>query len=234
MTSGRRFIRLAAGSPFFNTLPLANHGLEWVHGDAPLAHPLDDGTAVVLERDLAAAEKELGADGKTWRNLMEPFAVHWDQFAEGCARAGASCSAVIPFLMARFGLAAVQSAKTLAAGHFGGVRARALFAGLAAHSVTRLRSPLQLERRQCCSAPLPTRWMANSEGRRRGHSTRPDWHSFSPSAELVHTSHRVDAQSFRELGGETTLTLCDTAPRALLALAGDRLAPGYRQHNSVH
>jgi phytoene dehydrogenase-like protein len=47
----------AAGSPFFATLPLANHGLEWVHGEAPLAHPLDDGSAVVLERDLEDAER---------------------------------------------------------------------------------------------------------------------------------------------------------------------------------
>src|SRR4051794_12307989 len=62
---------LAAGSPFFNTLPLAQYGLEWVHGDAPLAHPLDDGTAVVLERDLALAERELGQDGKPWRKLMQ-------------------------------------------------------------------------------------------------------------------------------------------------------------------
>src|ERR1700751_654408 len=48
---------LAAGSPFFSTLSLASHGLDLVHGGAPVAHPLDDGTAVVLERDLAAAEK---------------------------------------------------------------------------------------------------------------------------------------------------------------------------------
>ena len=51
---------LGAGSPFFNSLPLAQHGLEWVHGEAPLAHPLDDGTAVVLERDLAARRKGTG------------------------------------------------------------------------------------------------------------------------------------------------------------------------------
>src|ERR1700678_2426454 len=44
----------AAGSPFFSTLPLADHGLEWIQGEAPLAHPLDDGTAVVLERNLSA------------------------------------------------------------------------------------------------------------------------------------------------------------------------------------
>src|SRR5271157_2439411 len=65
----------AAGSPFFNTLPLAEHGLEWIHGDAPLAHPLEDGTAVVLERDLVATERTLGEDGKAWRKLMHPRSI---------------------------------------------------------------------------------------------------------------------------------------------------------------
>ena len=55
---------LGAGSPFFNTLPLADYGLEWVHGEAPFAHPLDDGTPPCLERDLVAAEKKFGADGR--------------------------------------------------------------------------------------------------------------------------------------------------------------------------
>ncbi|HUB50740.1 MAG TPA: FAD-dependent oxidoreductase, partial [Terracidiphilus sp.] len=69
---------LAAGSPFFSTLPLHRHGLEWIHGDAPLAHPLDDGTAVVLERDLSETERALGKDGKAWRRLVGPLAEHWD------------------------------------------------------------------------------------------------------------------------------------------------------------
>jgi len=72
----------AVGSPFFSTLPLAEHGLEWIHGEAPLAHPLDDGTAVVLERDLAATERALGEDGKAWRRLMQHAAGDWQEFAE--------------------------------------------------------------------------------------------------------------------------------------------------------
>ena len=65
---------LAAGSPFFSSLPLHQHGLEWIHSPAPLAHPLDDGTAVILERDLSTAEEWLGGDGAAWRDLMQPFA----------------------------------------------------------------------------------------------------------------------------------------------------------------
>src|ERR1700752_4056364 len=68
---------LAAGSPFFDTLPLEHWGLEWIHSPAALAHPLDDGTAVMLERDLSAMEPSLGRDGKAWRRLLEPFARRW-------------------------------------------------------------------------------------------------------------------------------------------------------------
>ena len=72
---------MAAGSPFFSSLPLRDHGLEWIHPSAPLAHPLDDGTAVMLERDLGAAEAALGEDGKQWRRLIGPFAEHWAELA---------------------------------------------------------------------------------------------------------------------------------------------------------
>src|SRR5215469_4273101 len=119
---------LGIGSPFFSSLPLAQYGLEWVHGEAPYAHPLDDGTAVVAERDLEAAERELGEDGRAWRRLMEPFATRWPQFAEGCLGPVLRIPPH-PLLLASFGLAAMQPAQMLA-GRFKGVRARALFAGL--------------------------------------------------------------------------------------------------------
>src|SRR5450755_2783555 len=63
---------LGAGSPFFSSLPLADHGLEWVHSPAALAHPLDDGTAVMLERDIGRTRDSLGVDGPPWDALMRP------------------------------------------------------------------------------------------------------------------------------------------------------------------
>src|SRR5438105_9407434 len=72
---------LGAGSPFFSSLPLRDYGLEWIHSPAPLAHPLDDGTAVVLERSLNDAIRSLGEDGAAWDRLMRPFAEHWPEFA---------------------------------------------------------------------------------------------------------------------------------------------------------
>src|SRR5256885_1455689 len=68
---------LAAGSPFFSSLPLRNHGLEWIHSPAPLAHPFDDGTAITLERALHNAESSLGKDANPWLRLFKPLATHW-------------------------------------------------------------------------------------------------------------------------------------------------------------
>src|SRR5438309_5847980 len=61
---------LGVGSPFFTSLPLSEHGLEWIHSPAPVAHPLDDGTAVVLERELGEAKLCLGEDSKVWGDLV--------------------------------------------------------------------------------------------------------------------------------------------------------------------
>src|ERR1700733_14207080 len=70
---GSAIYPMGAGSPFFSSLPLSDHGLEWINSPAALAHPLDDGTAVMLERDLTETTKSLGVDGRAWDKLMRPF-----------------------------------------------------------------------------------------------------------------------------------------------------------------
>src|SRR6266568_6283280 len=77
---------LGIGSPFFTSLPLSEHGLEWIHSSAPLAHPLDDGSAIVLERDLGDAKGALGTDGDAWVKLMRPFLAQWTAFAQEVLR----------------------------------------------------------------------------------------------------------------------------------------------------
>src|SRR5579859_1880628 len=120
---------LGVGSPFFSSLPLSDYGLEWIHSPSPLAHPLDDGTAVVLERDLTQAASALGEDGETWQRMVQPFVKHWRAFAPEILRPQPSIPRH-PWLMARFGLNAPLSAKTVAH-HFHNQRTQALFAGLA-------------------------------------------------------------------------------------------------------
>ena len=73
---------LGIGSPVFRAWPLAQYGLEWIQPPAPLAHPLDDGTAVVLERSVAATAAGLGRDGLAYRRLIAPLAKDWDYIAE--------------------------------------------------------------------------------------------------------------------------------------------------------
>src|SRR5271155_4734616 len=94
---------LGAGSPFFSSLPLADHGLQWIHSPAPLAHPLDDGTAVVLERDLGETKTSLGLDGAAWERLMRPFVERWTEFAPEILRP-VSLVPRHPWLMAHFGI----------------------------------------------------------------------------------------------------------------------------------
>src|SRR3989449_7475791 len=67
----------ALSSPFFRTLPLADFGLEWIQPAAALAHPLDDGSAVLIERSLDATAEGLGPGGRDWRQLHAPLVRGW-------------------------------------------------------------------------------------------------------------------------------------------------------------
>ena len=71
------FYPLGIASPLWRGLPLAEHGLVWIHPPAPLAHPFDDGTAVVVEREVAATAGQLGGDAAAYRRLMGTFAGDW-------------------------------------------------------------------------------------------------------------------------------------------------------------
>src|SRR4030095_3579116 len=77
---------LGAGSPFFSSLSLRDYGLEWIPSSVPLAHPVDEGTAVGRDAGRDDAGKSLGPDGRAWRNLLEPFVEHWDEFASEVLR----------------------------------------------------------------------------------------------------------------------------------------------------
>jgi phytoene dehydrogenase-like protein len=123
---------LTKASPFFRELPLGEHGVELVQPLAPLAHPLDDGTAVMLERSVEETAAPLGRDAEAYRKLMGPLVDRSDRLEPFLL--GHSPIPRRPFAAARFGLLALRSAVGLAK-RFEGERARALFAGLAAHSV---------------------------------------------------------------------------------------------------
>ena len=133
---------MGCSSPFFDAIDLEQHGVEWVHPGAPLAHPLESET-VFLERSLEATvsnlERSHRGDGDAYRALVEPFVEAWDDLLEGILRPVVGLP-VHPFLMGRFGLRAIRSARSLA-DRLRGDAGRALLAGIAAHGVLPLDQP---------------------------------------------------------------------------------------------
>src|ERR1041385_3110255 len=72
---------LAAGSPFFKTLPLERFGLEWIQPEIPLAHPLDDGSAACLCKAIDVTAEQLHEDSGAYRRLMKPLARNWENLS---------------------------------------------------------------------------------------------------------------------------------------------------------
>src|SRR3954466_4538500 len=130
---------LGMASPFFRTLPLAEHGLEWVEPAAALAHPFDDGTAVVLERSPAAAVAGLGEDDARWHRLFAPLTRDAEPLLEDVL--APLHVPAHPLVLARFGARAALPATALARLSFQGAKARGVFSGLAAHSMLPLERP---------------------------------------------------------------------------------------------
>ncbi|MFC7497441.1 MULTISPECIES: phytoene desaturase family protein [unclassified Nocardioides] len=119
------------GSPYLRSLPLADHGLVWRWPEVDLAHPLEDGTAGVLVRDLDETAAGLGVDGDRWRSIFGPLARRFDDAAPDILAPMLHVPRR-PVALARFGLRAALPATALARG-FRTDAARALFAGCAAH-----------------------------------------------------------------------------------------------------
>lgn len=226
---------LAVGSPFFSSLPLLNHGLDWIHSPAALAHPFDDGTAVMLERDLGQVELALGQDGKAWRRLMRPFAEHWVELAPEVLRPVPSLSLPRhPWLLAKFGLRALPSAETLVGSLFRHERAKAVFAGLAAHSVLSLDEPLSAAAGVLLGAALHSVGWPIPRGGAQSITGALCSYLASLGA-TVTTSTRVESlAALKNFVSNPALNydviLCDITPRQLLRLAGDRLSVSYRHH----
>ncbi|MFZ1975735.1 MAG: NAD(P)/FAD-dependent oxidoreductase [Candidatus Acidiferrales bacterium] len=212
----------AAGSPFFFSLPLANHGLEWIHSPCPLAHPFDDGTAVTLERDLRDAESALGDDGRAWRKLMQPFVERWSDLSSEVLRPVHLLSRH-PLLLARFGLVAVPSAKLVAGIAFRRERTRALFAGLAAHSFLSLDEMLSAAFGVLLGAAAHAVGWPIPRGGAQSLTNALCGHLGSLGGE-IRTSARVENLASLP---EFDVTLCDVTPRQLARIAGGRLSPAY-------
>jgi phytoene dehydrogenase-like protein len=214
-------VPLLAASPFFRTVDLAAHGVELVHPESPFAHPLDGGAAAVLERSVTATAAGLGADdGRAWRRIFGPLVRSADHLADELLRPVLHLPRH-PLPLARFGPLALRSADGLARGRFRDEPARALFAGVAAHSMLRLHRPLT------ASFGLVLATFAHSAGwpMVRGGSSavaKAFVAELEAAGGAVVTSRRVD--SMADLPPRRVV-LFDVTPRQLLAIAGDALPP---------
>jgi phytoene dehydrogenase-like protein len=125
-------------SPYFRQLPLADFGLRWLTTEASVAHPLDEGSAVMLYQSLdRTADQLTPTDARSWRSLFRPFLNNpHDLLSDLMGPLGRMPKH--PVTMARFGLKALWPARKLALRLFENQRARALFGGCAGHSVLSL------------------------------------------------------------------------------------------------
>ena len=129
----------ALASPFFQSLDLGRHGLEWLWPEVDAVHPIDGGRAGVMFRDLDRTAQGLGVDGKAWRKLYEPFVSRMDEVIAELFRPIVHVPRH-PLLLAGFGSRALQPASWIAH-RWDTDEARGLFAGLAAHAIYPLNRP---------------------------------------------------------------------------------------------
>ena len=213
---------LGVGSPFFRQLPLEQYGLAWVWPELSLAHPLDDGSAVALERSVTATAENLGVDGPAYRRLMEPLSENWDKLLDSLL--GPLGFPRHPLALARMAPGLLPAA-SLARRVFREERARALLAGLAAHIT------LPLEWATTAAYGLMLGLLGHAVGwpvARTGSQAIADalaMHLRSLGG-MIETG--VHVQSLAELPPARAI-LFDVAPRGLLSIAGERLPHRYRR-----
>jgi phytoene dehydrogenase-like protein len=208
---------MAEISPFIRSLPLAEHGLHLIRPSAAYAHPLDDGTAALLQGSVEETARGLDADADAYRSLMQPLVDAWQELTPMLL--GPPRFPAHPLLLARFGLRGIRSARALASRYFKTDRAKALFAGVAGHAV------LPLEWTATAAFGLVLNIAAHVSG----------WPVAQGGSQQVANAM---ASYLKSLGGEiqtdspvSTLDelpsaraiLCDVTPRQLIRIAGNRL-----------
>jgi phytoene dehydrogenase-like protein len=210
---------IGAASPFFRSLPIM---IPWIEPDAACAHPLDDGTAVMLEHSIEATIAGLdAADRRAYRSLVEPIVEHFPELLDEILGPIPHWPHH-PLVLARFGLSALLPAATLARLRFSGGRARALFAGMAAHSV------LPLDTLTSAAVGLVLLAAGHVGG-------WPIVHGGAQSLTDALAGHLRSLGGRIEASHEVTeipkggVTLADVTPRQLIRIAGAGLPSGYRK-----
>jgi phytoene dehydrogenase-like protein len=210
-------------SPFFRSLPLEEHGLKWIHPPAPLAHPLDDGTAAMLERSTEDTGATLGTDAEAYRKTFDPLIE--DARRMVATLTGSPRAPRHPLALATAILRSLRSARDVAEDMFEGEEARGLFAGNAAHSF------LPMEERPSALFGLLLGALGHAfgwpfpEGGSQKLADALASYLVSLGGE-IYTGVRVD-----DVGEvpRTRAVLFDVTPRQLLEIAGRHFNERYRE-----
>ena len=214
---------LGIASPYLRTLPLGDHGLEWLHHEIMLAHPLDDGSSAVLVDGVQATGEAVG-DVTGWNRLFGPVVSDWEKVAAG-ALGPLPRLPPHPVALARFGLRAMAPATVAARRALRSEQARALFVGIAAHSLSALGRPFTAAAALLLGAAgHAAGWPVAKGGSQRIIDALV--------AELLRLGGTVETgrwvRSIDDLP-PAGVVLFDTAPRDLLAIAGTRLPDRYHR-----
>ena len=215
---------LAAGSPFFKTLPLEGCGLTWLQPEIPLAHPLDDGRAACLHRDVDLTADSLGKDGRAYRRLMKPLARDWEKLANEFLQPMLHIPHH-PIALARFGIPAVCPSALLAKTLFRHEPARALFAGIAAHSFLPLEAPVSSAFALVLGAAgHAVGWPIPRGGSQKIANALAAY--FVEFGGRIETNHRVE--NLDDLP-KSRAVLLDVSPWQFIRIAGNKLPARYRR-----
>lgn len=218
--AGAAVFPLAVASPFFRSLQLEEHGLQWIKPEVPVAHPLADGDVAAQLHSLDETALLLGADGDMWKQLLLPLVKAWPKLLDD-ALAPPLRVPKHPLAMAAFAMLALPSAQFVAS-RFTTEKARALFAGLAAHA----NIPLDMassagEGLSLAAAAHTTGWPIAHGGAQRIADAMVSL--LRALGGEVFTNHRVS--SLRELPF-ADVVLLDVTPQQFVAMAGDALSRG--------
>lgn len=212
---------MAMGSPFFADLPLHEHGLEFVHAPFAAAHPFDNGNAAILSRSIKETAKSLGKDGKAYLDLIQPLVESWPKIVDDTL--GPLGIPKHPFLLAQFGLKAMQPASWIAK-NFETEKAKGLWAGMTAHSIQPLTNYSSAAIGMVLSAvghlygwPIP----------KGGSQSIADALAsyFISLGGKIETNFLV--KSLDQLPSSDAV-LFDVTPKQLLEIAGDKFSPLYK------
>jgi len=214
---------LAMASPFFKSIPLADLGVRFRQPGSPLAHPLDDGDAAVLERSVSETAEGLGGDAQAYTRLMGPLARNTDKLIKDIL--GPLRVPHHPIPLARFGLSAVRSAYGLANARFEESRARALLAGIAAHSMLSLRRPPTAAYGLMLGVIGHGYGWPTVEGGAQKLTDALVAYLTGLGGRIV-TERRIE--TLRELP-QALAVLFDLTPKQVVAIAGDELPARYRR-----